>query len=618
MKSNVSDCLEQVECIYRDASTKCTADVFDLRDLRTIRSRVETEGLSFLTITLPEFCKDLERGLESGFIDSTSFRNFKLLKGGSHPAFLQGMTSQVFDVKTGELYNENNCPHLELLRDIPTIIEGIRQICLAFKKVSLPCSERRLRKAEDNYLNVEAQLSTFITSEEDTEEFLSVSDLIWGNILSGLSPVECVPRHGPGATAEGISGNRKYRWREWYSRLDTYFPLIGSAYPIGLELQTEEYEEVQIVPPEDEMPVRVISVPKTLKGPRIIAIEPVCMQYAQQGIRDLLYKTIESHPLTAGHLNFSDQSINRSIALKSSESREFATLDLSDASDRVPLILALQMFRTNPDLQDAVLSCRSTKAKLRSGQIIDPLYKFASMGSALCFPVEAMYFYTICVIALLKAEGLSLSFRNVNHVSKSIYIYGDDIIIPRVNAVVVSEYLHKYNCKVNSNKSFVTGKFRESCGMDAYSGYEVTPTYFRVLRPRHKRQVSSILSWSATANLFYKRGYWRTANLMFNQLEKILGNFPYVSEESSGIGRISFLGYRSIERWNDNLHRFEIEAYVPRPIYRTDKLEGYGALMKCLLILEGKYSDMEVKKDHLERTALYGGVALIRRWVTAY
>lgn len=640
MKSTIkSDCLKLIESIYIDASMKCTADVFDFRDLITIRSRVEKEGLSFLTITLPSFCTDFERSLEQGFVDPAFFMKFH--RNGELPAFLRGFLGQVFDVKTGELYNERK-PPIQLgvdIHDIPTVIESVRQICCTFKKVELPCSEKRIKKAMDSYVHVEAQLSTFRLQEDETTKFLAVSDVLWHNILAGIKPADCIPRHGPGATAERISGNKKYVWREWYDRLEPYFPLVDSAFPIGIDVDARELKGVKIIPPEKERPVRVIHVPKTLKAPRIIAIEPVCMQYAQQGIRDALYRVLESSKLTKDHINFSDQSFNQKIALTSSKDLRYATIDLSDASDRVPRLLALQMFRSNPDLMDAIDACRSTHAELSNGLIIGPLHKFASMGSALCFPVEAMYFYTICVIALLDAHELSYTWRNIRKVARHLYVYGDDIIVPTTNAVIVLDYLQKYNCKVNINKTFVTGRFRESCGVDAYDGYEVTPTYLRTLRPRHKRDSSGILSWAATAHQLYKKGYWRTTTLIYEILERLIGSLPYVLETSPAVGRISFLGFESAERWSSELHRFEVLAMVPEPIFRTDRLEGYGALMKCLLKLEGRKSEIRpIKgwatslresqrlalfgeaqdKQHLRLTALHGGVALNRRWVLAH
>ena len=75
---------------------------------------------------------------------------------------------------------------------------------------------------------------------------------------------------------------------------------------------------------------------------------------------------------------------------------------------------------------------------------------------------------------------------------------------------------------------------------------------------------------------------------------------------------------------------------MPSPVYRTDKLEGYAALQKCLLRLESRKTpstfrtrtkraldrfidqvDYESAMDpnHLERTAQHGAVTIKRRWV---
>jgi hypothetical protein len=611
------------EQVYTDASAKCVADVFDIRDLITIRSRVENEGLSFLTITLPRFCNDFERSLHSGFIDSNSFTGFIRMREQSIPAFLQGMTSRIFDRWTGRLITDEDHPQFKSgddSSDVSTLVESVRQICLTFKKIEMACTPERERAALENFVAIEQSLADFSTPKEDTAEFLAVSSVLWDNMVSDFSVTECIPVHGPGATAERISGNQKFNWLEWHDRLEPYFPLIDNGYPLGLPVSSEELQAVTFVPQDSERPVRVVTVPKTLKSPRVIAIEPSCMQYVQQGIRDWLYNRLESYWLSAGHVNFRDQSINQRLALTSSKTGLFATIDLSDASDRVPRNLALEMFRASPDLQDSIDACRSTMAQLPDGRLVGPLRKFASMGSALCFPIEAMYFYTICVVALLKKHRLPVTQRNIFEVSRGLYIYGDDIVVPTDAATSVLDYLQKYNCKVNVNKTFVSGSFRESCGVDAFGGMEVTPTYVRQLFPENRHQAKNLISWVATANSFYKKGYWRTATFMFNHIERIIGNLPYVSETSPGLGRISYLGYESAERWNPYLHRFEIKAMVPSPVRRTDVLEGYGALTKCFLDLvrsENRTDPLQVGSK-LETSALPYAVALKRRWVPAH
>lgn len=614
MKSNVNDYLEVVQRIYIDSCTKCVADVSDLRDLLTIRSRVEKEGLSFLTISLPNFCRDFERSLSIGFIDSTMFLGFE--KIGSIPAFLQGMISLIFDRETGRVYDEGRDNQLRLASDVPTLIKCVRQICLSLKKLEIPCTHKRVQASLASFTEIEHSFEMFIVSREDDAAFRDVSSVLWGNFMGALRVDKLIPRHGPGTTGESLSGNRKYSWLVWHNRLEPYFPVLDFTYGIGA-VDSPEFDLVAIVAENDEQPVKVTPVPKTLKGPRIIAIEPCCMQYSQQALRGSLCDALENFELTAGHINFRDQSVNQRLAMSSSIDGQFVTIDLSDASDRVPLSLVKEMFHSNPDFWGAIESCRSTRAELPDGTVIGPLSKFASMGSALCFPVEAMYFYTICVMALLECHDLPVSHANVFNVSRGVYVYGDDIIVPTTYATVVLDYLRKYNCKVNTAKTFLSGSFRESCGMDAYKGVEVTPTYLRTQTPENKQQARNLISWTATGNQFLRKGYWKTAHFFFSKVEEFLGRLPMVSEMSPGLGRVH-KGICSAERWSKKFHRFEVKAWIPRPVYRTDVLDGYGALTKCLLYLEGLSQELrDVDEHHLKRSAQFGAVTLIRRWVSA-
>jgi hypothetical protein len=653
MKSDAKGYVVLAQHIYYDACAKCSAKVSDLRDLKTLRSRVKHEGMSFLTITLPKFASDFEQSLASGSISSDHFLEFK--KVGAIPAFLQGMLSWVFDRETGRLRDDS--PNLL------EIVEGVRQFCAAFKKIRMPCSPAREAAAIERFINVEQDFSSLQIDAGSVQTFRSVSLVLWSRMLGRLLPDMLLPRHGPGATAERISGNQKYAWLRWHDRLEPFFPLLGYGYSHSAGLKwnnvrttngiplldcysqdDRSLESVTIVAEDQEQPVRVIFVPKTLKSPRVIAIEPVCMQYTQQALQAWLYAAIAKNPLTAGHVNFRDQSVNRSLALAASSTGEWATIDLSDASDRVPHELALEMFSSNPDFRDAVDSCRSRRAELPNGVVLT-LKKFASMGSALCFPIEAMYFHTLCVTSLLRKYKLSPTYRNVRNVSRFVYIYGDDIIVRKQDAEAVIGTLQEYNCKVNERKSFWTGKFRESCGLDAYDGRDVTITYLRELRPDNRQQVSQIVSWIATANLFAERGYDRTSSFMFAHVEDLLGTkLPLVEAQSPLLGRIDHYGLRPLRpvgsKFRRRFQRLEQRGWVVSPVSRSDKIGSYAALQKSLIGLEqrgkGLHPDLRFSEhgdsvahaymirwlqsigrieSSLEHSARRGAVTLKLRWV---
>lgn len=609
MKSHVSDLLMVAESIIYDATAKCTTNEPARRDLLTLKSRVKHEGLSFLTITLPSLAEDFERSLSDGRIEPTRFRSFK--KHGKAPAFLRGIFALVFDVGTGRIHDE---PAIEA-------IESIRQIGKSFKKLLLDCTPKRVEQSLKQFTECERIFEEAI-SPDDTEYFKSVSRIMWDSVLSSenLLSTSAIPRHGPGATADGFSGNQKYLFSEWHDRLEPYFPLLHFAFSSESAWQSNEFEHVKIVDAEGERPVKVTPVPKTLKGPRIIAIEPVCMQYAQQALASELISTLERHPLTRGHINFSDQTINRRLAMKASLDGRLATLDLSEASDRVPLSLATVMLDSVPDFRDAVLACRSTRAQTPDGRIIG-LKKFASMGSALCFPIEAMYFYTICVGALLRERNLPVTYLNVRKCVKDVYVYGDDIIVPTDEVEAVAGDLQKYYCKVNMSKSFWTGRFRESCGMDAFAGMDVTPTYVRQLPPSNRRSTAALISWTKTANLFYQRGYWQTSSTMLNKVESILGKLPIVGERCAGLGKVSFQRVMTVERQSSRYHRPEVKTWVPAPSFRKDEVDGYNALTKCLLSMERRQvfpDEAQTDVEHLVKSARYGAVTLKRRWTAPY
>lgn len=640
--------LTLVECILTDVSALCSATVSVTRDRLTMRSRVEREGASFLTIALPMFARDFEKSLEQGFVDEKRFLGYKRRGGGKLPCFLQGLTSRLFDNETGRLLDDS--PESSIY------VEAVRQVCLFAKKVELPCTPERECSAVSEYVKIEQELVEFSAPEGDVDSFRAVCDALWGRVLErpfGFNTRRAsldthVPRHGPGAVAERTFGNAKWSLRRWHERLEPFFPFFGVGYPTSAAARPRYQDLVTFVPEDQEQPVRVVLVPKTLKSPRVIAVEPTCMQFVQQGLKRLLYELLESHPLTRRRVNFKDQSLNQRAALAASVSGQSATIDLSEASDRVPLDLAMMMFDTHPDLKDAILACRSTRAQLPDGRIV-PLRKFASMGSALCFPVEAMYFYSLAVKAVLEAENLPLTRKGLQKASIGILVYGDDLIVPARHAEAVLGHLQQYNCKVNWNKTFTAGKFRESCGLDAYSGERVTPVYLRTLRPQSRRQVSEVLSWVSTGNQLALKGYETTSEYMLSSVERVVGRLPQVRENADEIGRVVPEYFTLVKdsstdyRWNTHLHRLERRGLVPVPVGRSDGINGYPALHKSLTRLEaglkpGQEADEAAEWDYpapfgvpkvvpssvsnhprgwlwMEKSVPRGAVTLKRRWV---
>lgn len=602
MKShaNVAE-VDLILSILSDIQYLTTARSVEL-DKKTILSRVKHEGLSFLTITLPSFGDDFFLSLENGKIDSTLFKSFK--KSGQIPAFMQGIVSLVFDRQTGVLL-DNPCV---------SSIKHIRQMTFMFKKLLIPCKPEKVAKAKGDYLTVEQELSVYnLPSNEIHEKFKCISALLWSDFDYNFNSFELYPKHGPGATCESISGNQKFTHKTWYTRVDQYFPFHNFAY--SNENCEKEFNDCTFVDEEQELPVKVITVPKTLKSPRIIAIEPVCMQYTQQAVSRYLIPKIERHRFIGGQINFTNQSVNQKLAIIASIDRRQATLDLSSASDRVPLTSIISMLYCCPNLLEAILACRSKKAKLDDKVI--SLSKFASMGSALCFPIESMYFYTLCILGLFRKHNTPVTSENIIKYSKEVFIYGDDIVIPSDCADTVIETLQLYNCKVNTNKSYVRGNFRESCGMDAYCGEDVTPTYLRHIAPKSRKSTGAIAAWVSTCNQLYQNGYWNTSSYMKNHIEKHIGKLPICGPCCSGLGLRSYQKLVTFGRWSKKYMRYEIKAYTIQPVKRKDKISSYSALNKCFLSSFHNVN-YDLCEDHLVKTERRGHVRLKRRWISPY
>jgi hypothetical protein len=204
------------------------------------------------------------------------------------------------------------------------------------------------------------------------------------------------------------------------------------------------------------------------------------------------------------------------------------------------------------------------------------------MGSALCFPIEAMFFTTCVVVARLQHNELPITYRNIQKMMRDVFIYGDDIIVPAEEVEVIVDMLEKYGNVVSREKSFWKGRFRESCGMDAYDGVDITPIYIRNPLPNHKGETSSVISNVHTVNQLNNAGYTDTALFLMKEIEAVTGKLPSVGTDCSGLGWTFETGRNDKCRFNRGLHRMEVRTLVQRQIKKIDALEDYPALTKCL------------------------------------
>lgn len=584
--------------VANELATIC--DTCATRDVETLRARTKNEGISFLTITLPNLGSDFEKSLDSGFVDSDLFYGFR--RKGGLPIFLSGFLCRVFDSKSGVLLDE---PCVDS-------IFAIRQLTLMYKKMEIQCTPAREKAALDSFVSCEKELKQIDSrfSEIDLSEFRRLSAILFGDSFDAINreidSFELDPRHGPGATADKLRGNAKFVQTQWPERLESVFPYGEYVLP---SYRYWNPDQVEFLTPGEELPVKVTLVPKTLKTPRVIAIEPTAMQYMQQGLLQSLIPKLESSSTSRDFVGFTHQQPNRDLAREGSVTQSLATLDLSEASDRVLNSLVLEMCKPWPSFSEGVQASRSRTAELPDGMRIR-LSKFASMGSALCFPMEAMVFTTLVFMGIQNARSIRLSEKTIRSFSGKVRVYGDDIIVPVDCVTDVIASLEAFGLKVNHSKSFWTGKFRESCGGDFYDGEDVRPIRITKKLPSHRRHVREIVSFNDIGNALFKRGLWKSANFVKKHIEGILGPLPCVPHESQAIGLHSFTG-TTVERMDPLLHRPMVKAYVATSKLPVSRLDDHWGLRK---VFTGNWSD-PVYREHLERAGRPSSVHMKKRWV---
>jgi len=576
-------------CVAHEMATRCCTSAD--RDIKTVAARFEHEGLSFLAITLADYGKAIQKWLDRGQVDPWDVSGFRRDRLTGFPRFLSGFLGRVFDPSSGALLDNP---------DIEAII-ALRQLTLMFSKIALPSaslsgsrtqvvSPEREKRAMLEFVECEQDVRTSDSARTPRmyDEFCRMSDMLFAKVFTEVDRKvynqELFPKHGPGATADRLSSNGKYNQQTWPARLEAIFPFGEYALPNWSFYS--EMDKVDILEPGSELPVRVITVPKSLKSPRVIAIEPTAMQYAQQAVLDSLLDALGRDDFLSKAIGFEDQDPNRFMAFKGSLSGELATLDLSEASDRVSNQLVRAMLRNHPHLLEMVQACRSQKADVPGhGEI--RLAKYASMGSALCFPFEAMVFMTIILLGVQDELSASLSRRSLKGFSRQVRAYGDDLIVPTRHVLSVVQKLESFGMKVNLSKSFWTGRFRESCGKEYFSGQDVSIVKVASVFPTQRQDASGVISMVELRNRLYQHGFWQTCRWMDSQIRKIIRYFPNVEPTSPLLGRECFLGYQA-ERMHPGFHSPLVKGYFVEARPPSDILDGPGAMLKCLLLLEAR------------------------------
>jgi len=499
------------------------------RDLQSLVDRTHAEGLGFLTKTLPTMGKAIQQALLGNRLSIPQFRK---MRGTVIPHFMKGLLSRCFST-AGEIRED---------ADICALTDLI-QFCFLHYKLEVPYDPKTNDKILNKFVNTDAELPQDFKHLGSADVRLEPNILCLANelikeLLAGFNPEDITPRHGPGAVATGERPDQKMQFKRIYEPVEEFYP-AQEFYFLNARHLFDEWDKYWSLDHVDEPVAKVALVPKDSRGPRLISAEPLELQFIQQGLGKKLVAWIERHPLTRRKVNFTNQTINRKLALRGSIDGMWSTLDMSDASDRVSLALVARLFE-GTGLYPFLRALRSASTVLPDGRVVR-MRKYAPMGSALCFPVEALCFWALAVACVHVGGGVALG-----RAKRSVYVYGDDIITRGGYEESLLQFFHYFGLRFNRKKCCYSGLFRESCGCDAYRGHIVTPIKVKRLPPkeffrrgpsspsrriRGKKSVpplpsidgAQFASWIAVSNLLFQKGYYRAADYVKTHIERSVG-----------------------------------------------------------------------------------------------
>lgn len=274
-------------------------------------------------------------------------------------------------------------------------------------------------------------------------------------------------RHGPGA-AIGVAGVATSGAFKYASGVYTVSPTCADLFlrlicedETWATLVAKHQTKMAIVEDSD----RLSFVPKNWKTDRTIGVAPMGNLYCQLGIGELI-----SRRLKRAGIDIRNQTNNQRAARDASNhvgsyGDSYVTLDLSMASDTVSRTLVRYLL---PEGWYEMLNCTRTACTLLPDGSSARVHKFSAMGNGFTFPLETLIFF-----------ALSQAVMSVTAHRNRIWVYGDDIIVPRGSALLLTEVLRWCGFTVNTEKSFYHGDFYESCGTDYLRGVPVRPVYWK-------------------------------------------------------------------------------------------------------------------------------------------
>jgi hypothetical protein len=219
-------------------------------------------------------------------------------------------------------------------------------------------------------------------------------------------------------------------------------------------------------------------VPKNSSTKRFIAAEDVYRQMICLGVFHILDPYLE-------HLGIKlhDQSVQRNLCYEASKTGEYATTDVSAASDGITHVNFADLFPTRFVALVSPYLPTSVEIQINGKKQTYDLVSRMTMGNAITFACECLIFWAADSVAYDEYElftGEKLKRYHLSYATSSILplpgVYGDDQIHHSCVSELVYEILDFIGFNVNRDKSYSGSHlYRESCGVEWYGELDITP-----------------------------------------------------------------------------------------------------------------------------------------------
>lgn len=292
-------------------------------------------------------------------------------------------------------------------------------------------------------------------------------------------------RHGPGSTStlKHADASRYFKYRKWPYTCTS----LGVEDCISLILSDPRWRGVLEDELRTELDVpkwvpffthalimdkvihlddsnRICLVPKDANTDRTIAAEPTLNVMLQLGVDAYIRRR-----LRRWGIDLNTVSRNTRLASRGSRGSPLVTVDLSSASDTISLRVVQMLLP--PEWYRYLVRLRAPYGKLPDGTVTR-YGKISSMGNGYTFVLETLIFASVII-------GVCHRFYHGRVPYDLIAVYGDDLVYPAAVHNEVAAVLTLLGFTINSEKTFVEGPFRESCGTDWFEGNNIRPVFLR-------------------------------------------------------------------------------------------------------------------------------------------